>query len=63
MPIMVTDVLREYGIKTLSYCDDGILFGEDGVDYRGKLQLAFDNSQSGVKVHVDKSGFVKENGE
>jgi hypothetical protein len=62
LPLLVTDVLETHGIKTLSYCDDGILYGNCIDDYISKLQQVFDVASTGVKVHSGKSGFVKKDG-
>jgi hypothetical protein len=43
-------------VKSVSYCDDGIMYGDDSGDFYSILQELFDTNDAGVMVHPDKSG-------
>lgn len=43
-------------MRSISYCDDGILYGENSRDFLTALQEVFDSNGTMVKVHSQKSG-------
>jgi hypothetical protein len=59
LPIILLD---ESDVKSVSYCDDGIVHGEESRDLLKILQEIFDSNQAGVIVHPEKSGWVRKDG-
>jgi hypothetical protein len=49
-------------VKSISYCDDGILYGDESKDLLALLQELFDSNEVGVKVHPEKSGWIRKDG-
>jgi hypothetical protein len=62
LPIIWLEELEKLGVSAVVYADDGLLFGDVDLDYQKLAQQAFEKGETGVKVHLDKSRWVKQNG-
>jgi hypothetical protein len=62
LPLVLIEELK-FEIKYLTYCDDGLLFGESERQMGTLLQELFDVHESGVTIHPEKSGWVRLKGE
>jgi len=58
--ILIEEMDSEVGC--ISYCDDGILYGNKARDMHKILQELFYREELGIEIHKDKSGWVKEDG-
>lgn len=57
--------LEELGkdIKYISYCDDGILYGDSETDMESVLRKVFEINETTVEIHSGKSRWIKKDGE
>jgi hypothetical protein len=59
LPVLLDAELERLEIGIVSYCDDGILYGDKMNNFLELLQSLLDDKDTGVKCHLDKSGWVK----
>jgi hypothetical protein len=58
-PLLLTKLLKQHGIDCISYCDDGILYGNVYADYLTLLQDILTDGDTGVQISAPKSSWVK----
>ncbi|HYT41843.1 MAG TPA: reverse transcriptase domain-containing protein [Methylomirabilota bacterium] len=63
LTLIVLDELKEKGINHVIYCDDGIFYSDEPIDFIEEAQSLLDKNGIGAYFSLPKSKWIKKDGE